>query len=349
MTLTGFDCQRLSVYLSGIDHETDRSYRAEDDPRVVVCGASETRRHIFKRYADRYPKPKFKGRYKDYILAAQMLFRPVDARAVFAVFPEDNRSRFGVPTIMKSRAISDRQAGCVLLPLDSQRHWGDVRAIAEQDIAFRDKADRLVWRGGTTGVFKKYHADTRYSSRFHVATIKPDSPYTDIGYSEIVQLTEDMTDIPLETIRARVLPPLSIGEQLRAKFLLSLEGNDVATGLKWMLASNSAVVMPHPTCETWACEGDLVPFEHYIPVRDDLSDIDAVCDWCLSHPDDCEQIALNGKRFIANFLDDTRERELRRAVVAEYAARVRFDLPFGPLERLAQRGRRAMTMLGGRG
>jgi hypothetical protein len=349
VALTGFDCQRLSVYLSGLDQEAARSYRIEEDPRVVVCGASETRRHIFKRYADRYPKPRFKGRYKDYIHAAQLLFRPVDDRAVFAVFPEDNRSRFGVPTIMKSRAVGDRNAGCVLLPLDRQRHWGDVRAIAEQDIDFRDKADRLVWRGGTTGVFRKFNADTRYSSRFHVATIDCDNRHTDIGYSEIVQLTEDLTDIPLETIRARVLPPLSIGEQLRSKFLLSLEGNDVATGLKWMLASNSVVVMPHPTCETWACEGDLVPFEHYIPVRDDLADIDEVCDWCLSHPGDCEEIAMNGKRFIAKFLDDARERELCRAVVAEYAARVTFDLPFGPLERLAQRGSRAMTVLRGKG
>lgn len=31
-------------------------------------------------------------------------------------------------------------------------------------------------------------------------------------------------------------------------------GNDAASGLKWMLASNSVVFMPLPRVETWAME-----------------------------------------------------------------------------------------------
>ncbi len=33
----------------------------------------------------------------------------------------------------------------------------------------------------------------------------------------------------------------SMADQLKFKYFLSLEGNDVATGLKWMLLSNSVV------------------------------------------------------------------------------------------------------------
>ena len=106
-------------------------------------------------------------------------------------------------------------------------------------------------------------------------------------------------------------------EQLQSKFLLSLEGNDVATGLKWMLYSNSAVVMPRPTCETWACEGELMPFKHYIPVKYDLSDIEEVFDWCLTNLDAAEEIANNGRRFIENFLDEPLETEILRQVIAK--------------------------------
>jgi len=37
-------------------------------------------------------------------------------------------------------------------------------------------------------------------------------------------------------------------------------GNDVASGLKWMLASNSVVFMPPPRVETWAMESLLQVF-----------------------------------------------------------------------------------------
>ena len=46
--------------------------------------------------------------------------------------------------------------------------------------------------------------------------------------------------------------------------------NDVASGLKWMLNSDPVVFMPRPTHETWAMEGLLRPYVHYVPVEADL-------------------------------------------------------------------------------
>ena len=39
-------------------------------------------------------------------------------------------------------------------------------------------------------------------------------------------------------------PAISERRLLQYKYLLSLEGNDVATGLKWMMLSDSVVFMP---------------------------------------------------------------------------------------------------------
>lgn len=204
------------------------------------------------------------------------------------------------------------------------------------DIPFAQKDNRLIWRGATTGVFRPWYPGMPYASRYYVAGLR-DDPDLDVGYSEIVQISPDTSDIPVEALRMKLRPPLTIEQQLRSKFLLSLEGNDVATGLKWMLFSNSTVVMPRPTCETWACEGELVPYEHYVPVKDDLSDLRQVHDWCLANLGACEEIAQNGKRFIARFLDRQTEDRLCRRIVAAYLDKVHLQLDFGLPERLAQR------------
>ena len=40
----------------------------------------------------------------------------------------------------------------------------------------------------------------------------------------------------------------------------------MASGLKWMLFSNSVVFMAPPTKTSWAMEEKLVPYVHYIPL-----------------------------------------------------------------------------------
>lgn len=337
MELSAFDERRIAVCLGGLADFSQDPDADDNDHGTVICGARETRAHIFRRYADRYSRSEFRGaRYKYYVREAQALVRMVQSDAVFAVFPGDSRSRFPIPVFVKSRMIQDRDSPCVLLPLDRRRHWGDICVVAQNDIPFRDKADRLVWRGVTTGPFKSWDGRSACSSRFHVARLGTGRADIDVGYSGIVQVDDTNSDIPLDTLRARLRPPLDLRQQLQSRYLLSLEGNDVATGLKWMLFSNSAVLMPRPTCESWACEGELVAFEHYIPVKDDLSDIEEVYDWCLTHPDACEEIAQNGKRYIEAFLDDARETEILRRIISACLSKATYRLHFGLMERLLQ-------------
>ena len=43
-------------------------------------------------------------------------------------------------------------------------------------------------------------------------------------------------------------PKKTIREHLDYKFIMALEGNDVASNLKWVMSSNSIAVMTRPTC-----------------------------------------------------------------------------------------------------
>merc|ERR1712013_307527 len=57
---------------------------------------------------------------------------------------------------------------------------------------------------------------------------------------------------------------------------------------------------------------------HYIPVKQDFSDLEDAVDWCLSHLAECEQIGANGRCWMQPFFDEEAERALISRVV-EYS------------------------------
>jgi hypothetical protein len=82
-----------------------------------------------------------------------------------------------------------------------------------------------------------------------------------------------------------------------------VEGNDVATNLKWALASNSVVLMPPPRVETFFGEGLLRPYVHYIPLRPDTSDLEDKVRYCEAHLSQCEAVAREGRRYVTRYKD----------------------------------------------
>ena len=113
------------------------------------------------------------------------------------------------------------------------------------------------------------------------------------------------------------------GEQMGYKMVIMVEGNDVASGLKWALLSSSAVLMPAATIVTWAMESELVPWVHYIPLRQDCADLEEKAKWCLGNLARCEAIGRNGQCFAAQFLNAERESRVSGQVVDRLAEVVR--------------------------
>jgi hypothetical protein len=107
---------------------------------------------------------------------------------------------------------------------------------------------------------------------------------------------------------------------LRYRYLISVEGEDVATNLKWALWSASAVIMPPPTMCSWAMEDWLVPWVHYVPVAHDFSNLTAAVDWCEAPANEgaCERIAAAGRAYMEQhrFLDVEANLAVGRAVAA---------------------------------
>ena len=81
------------------------------------------------------------------------------------------------------------------------------------------------------------------------------------------------------------------------RYVISVEGNDVATNLKWAMASNSVVIMPLPRVESYFGEGQLIPNIHFVPVKHDFSNLVDQIEICEKRSDKCRSVAVAGRQF----------------------------------------------------
>lgn len=198
-----------------------------------------------------------------------------------------------VPTIVKSRPIGDDNHNSVLLKLNQVRHY----YLVEDTLAYTDKRDVVVWRGKCHGRANRVACAEQYHA----------TPGCDIG---------DTT--PQAAGKPTWKPFLSIAEQLRYKFILSLEGKDVATNTKWIMASNSLCFMPRPRYETWFMEGRLIPDHHYVLLRDDLADLLDKRAYYQARPEEALAIIANAKQHVAQFQDHAVEDVIGLLVLRKY-------------------------------
>ncbi len=186
-----------------------------------------------------------------------------------------------VPTLLKSRPIHGDNARSVLMNLNKVRHFQFVKDA----LSFTAKKDLLVWRGGAHQPQRK-----DFVRRFH------DHPLCDVR-----QTNRTERDVPWQAEK------MSIRDQLKYKFVFSIEGNDVASNLKWIMSSNSLAIMPRPKFETWFMEGRLIAGHHYVEVRDDLADLEEKIVHYSRHAEEALQIIDKAHRHVHRFTDRREE------------------------------------------
>jgi hypothetical protein len=187
-----------------------------------------------------------------------------------------------VPSITKSRPIDGDNANSVILNLDKARHFMFVKDRKR----FQDKKDRLVGRAYIT----QPHRIKFWEMYF-------DHPLCNLG-----QVNKNRTTHP-----EWIVAPMTIDEHLEYKFILCIEGNDVATNLKWVMSSNSLAVMPRPRYETWFMEGRLIPNYHYIEIKADYSDLEDRLTYYMHHTEEALQLIENAHQYTAQFRDSKKE------------------------------------------
>jgi hypothetical protein len=199
------------------------------------------------------------------------------------------------PTFVKSRPIGDNNANSVLLKWNKLRHF---MFIKKEQKTYPEKKNMLVSRG-------KVHKTQAHRIKFIEKYFA--HPMCNIGRVN----TNDLN--PLWKV-----PRLSIDQQLDYKFILCLEGNDVASNLKWVMSSQSIAVMPKPKYETWFMEGLLVADVHYIIIKDDYSDLEQRLNYYINNQDKALQIIENANAYVQQFKNQENETLISLLTLKKY-------------------------------
>ncbi len=198
----------------------------------------------------------------------------------------------GQPTILKARPIQPDNENGVLMNLNKIRHF----VFVDDHMPFEQKKNIAVWRGNAFQPWRKEFL-SRYCNH----------PRCDVGHAH--KRKKDGTwDKPF----------LGIRDQLKYKFILSIEGNDVATNLKWIMSSNSLCLMRRPRMETWFMEGLLQPGVHYVQLKDDFSDLEEKMDFYLANPAEALAIIRQANAYVEQFSRPEIEDAIALRVLEKY-------------------------------
>lgn len=198
------------------------------------------------------------------------------------------------PSLTKSRPIKGENVNSVLFKLNKIRHF----LFINDSKPFEHKKNTLLSRGKVHPLQKNR---IKFLEMYH------NHPLCDVGKVNANELNP-----------AWLVNRMTIDKQLDYKFILSLEGNDVASNLKWVMSSNSIAVMPKPKYETWFMEGTLIPDYHYIAIKDDFTDLEEKLSYYITNTEKALAIIENANQFVAQFKNAKREDAISFKVLEKY-------------------------------
>lgn len=197
------------------------------------------------------------------------------------------------PAVVKSRPIMEANQNSVLLNMDKVRHF----VFLKDPVPFSQKCDKVIFRGEIDGKPGRIRFMERWFGH----------PICDAG-----DVGSGSTHPDWKT------EMFTLYEHLDYKFIMALEGNDVASNLKWVMSSNSLAVMPRPCFETWFMEGKLIPDYHYIEIKPDYSDLKERIEYYIAHPDKAQEIIRHAHEWVMQFQNKKREQLISLLVLEKY-------------------------------
>lgn len=198
------------------------------------------------------------------------------------------------PSIVKSRPISDQNNNSILFKLNKIRHF----TYTNDKNNFKEKNNLLIGRSAITKKHKK--------------RIKFFKKYFDHKLCDLGKINNN------EIYNEWLKPKISIEDHLKYKFIMCVEGVDVATNLKWVMSSNSIAVMPKPEIESWFMEKKLIAGFHYIEIKKDYSDLEEKLKYYLKDTEKCLEIIKNANEYVSQFKHKKREDIISLLVLKKY-------------------------------
>jgi hypothetical protein len=195
----------------------------------------------------------------------------------------------------------------ILWKLNTARHYNKLKQLPRTDILWDQKEKSAVFRGTLTGKRRYPHPDDDNDDDYTVCQ-SLDRCRLVYNFDKSQLLSARLTNTfgrvnrTIQGVSILTERRLELADMLQFKGIVILEGNDVASGLKWALASRSVVLMPRPMYTSWAMEELLEPWVHYIPLAEDLVDVEEKIEWMINNDEKAREIANRGSLWMADLV-----------------------------------------------
>ncbi|KAJ7043992.1 glycosyl transferase family 90-domain-containing protein [Mycena alexandri] len=189
-------------------------------------------------------------------------------------------------------------------PYDYDQSWWSGSFDYPNNVEWKDKKPQIYWRGMSNGghiIGQNYHKFPRFRL---VALARNHTDLIDAKMTRFAEThcTEDCDrDHIIEEYD--ITGPQSAKEEVyKYKYLLDVDGNTFSGRFLGLLKSGSLVFKSTVFDEYF--NDWLRPYEHFIPVLPDLSDLIEKIHWAMEHEDEARLIQERGKLFTERIMTD---------------------------------------------
>jgi hypothetical protein len=175
-----------------------------------------------------------------------------------------------------------------MIPCWSFNHWKEAKIndyvemcqLIKEKAEKKYKYDQIIWAGQVSHPTRKFFID-KYSNNLKFKIISHKDHW---GHTSV--LPDNYISLP---------------DHCDYKYVLDLQGNGYSARVKFLLHTKRPLFyQARKFNEYWFWK--MLPFVHYIPVSENLSDLDAKVLWAESNPEKCQEIANNAYDFALNNL-----------------------------------------------
>ena len=177
---------------------------------------------------------------------------------------------------------------------------GVSETIDVKSPSWDEKRSQIFWRGSSTGTnYQTSDLKMENMLRSHrIRTVYEFQKKTedfDIGLTAFIQCQPDSVCKEMEAI-VGTKDGVPQNDQMNFKYLLDMDGNSFSQRFVWMLRHSQSLILKMALFDDWAT---LVtkPFEHYVPVKFDLSDMESTLQWARKHDGEARKIAQQARDF----------------------------------------------------
>ena len=190
----------------------------------------------------------------------------------------------------------------VLIPdqFSLSEHWFQVsEEILECDVGWEEKNGIALWRGGFTDIGSPNGTITegfRECPRFLICKLDSELVNARLAWAGSVEFD---ALIRKEGVWGN---SATKRQHLESKYLPVLDGHMCTyPGYQWRLLSKSVCFKQESSEEQWFYRA-LKPYVHYIPINNDMSDLEEKVRWARAHDIEVQTIAENGREFALHHL-----------------------------------------------